>query len=184
MTFGYRARAFARVLGVATALAVAPSARADDPRFGRHDIRSLFVIGKNIDRDEVRYGIHLDPDCQPRGAEPIYAYWQQIEQGPDVVEDLNFLDRTVYGIKEQRVTKRSPEESKVLMTLKATPDRAVAVVVRRREGRCVADSIAFINAVPALLDRVFVHVAGFLKVDWVEIRGRVDGKPVVERVKH
>ena len=90
----------------------------------------------------------------------------------------------MYGIKEQRVTKRAPEESKVLMTLKATPDRMIAVLVHRRDGRCVADSIAFINAVPSFLDRVFVHVAGFLKVDWVEIRGRLNGKPVVERVKH
>ena len=166
------------------ASAWAPRASADDARFGKHDVRSLFVIGKNIDRDEVRYGVHLDEDCRPRGSEPIYAYWQQLVQGADVVEDLTFLDRTVYGIKEQRVTKRAPEESKVLMTLKATPDRMIAVLVHRRDGRCVADSIAFINAVPSFLDRVFVHVAGFLKVDWVEIRGRLNGKPVVERVKH
>ncbi len=169
---------------VVAALSWSPVVAADDARFGKHDVRSVFVIAKNIDRDEVRYGVHLDQDCAPRGPEPMHAYWQQIEQGPGVVEDLNFLDQTVYGIKEQRVTKRSAEESKVLMTLKATPDRAIAVVIHKREGRCVAEAVAFINAVPSFLDRVFVHVAGFLKVDWVEIMGRANGKQVVERVKH
>ena len=171
-------------LAITATTASATSARADDPRFGANDIRSLFVIGKNIDRDEVRYGIRLDKECVPIGSEPMYAYWQQLEQGPNVTEDLNFLDRTVYGIKTQKVVKRSPEESKVLMTLEATSERYVAVLVHRRDGKCVAESIAFINGTPSLLERVFVHVAGFLKVDWIEIRGLLNGKPVVERVKH
>jgi hypothetical protein len=165
-------------------LALAPAARADHPRFGPNDLRTLFVIGKNIDRNEVQYGIRLDQDCVPVGKEPLYAYWRQFERGPNVTEDLNFLDETVYGIKEQKVVKRAADESKVLMTLKATPDRMVAVITRRRDGKCVAESIAFINKAPALLERVFVHVAGFLKVDWIEISGLSNGNRVVERVKH
>jgi hypothetical protein len=160
------------------------AAHAGDPRFGPNDIPTLFVIGKSDDRNEVQYGIHLDKECVPIGSEPVYAYWRQLERGPNITEDLNMLDRTVYGIKEQKVLKRSPEESKVLMTLKATPERAVAVFTRRRDDKCVAESIAFINNAPARLERVFVHVAGFLKVDWIEIRGLANGKPVVERVKH
>lgn len=168
---------------LACSLVLGNVARAD-ARFGTNDIRTVFVIAKNIDRDEVQYGIHLDKDCSPVGSEPVYAYWRQLEQGPDVTEDLNLLDRTVYGIDKQGVTKRSPEESKVLMTLKATPTRGIAIVTRRREGKCVADSIAFVNGKPARLERVFVHVPGFMRVDWIEIRG-VDlatGRPVVERV--
>ena len=161
-------------------------ARADDPRFWSNDVRTLFAIGKNIDRDEVQYGIHLDKDCVPIGNEPIYAYWRQIEQGPNVTEDLNALDRTVYGIKGQWVTKRSrsaDEESKVLMTLRATSDRSIAVITRKRDGKCIADPIATINGGPARLERVFVHIAGFLSVDWIDIKGTVSGKPVVEHVK-
>jgi hypothetical protein len=167
----------------ALALAFSGRAHADDPRFWANDVRTVFVIGKNIDRDEVNYGIHLDKDCIPIGNEPIYVYWRQNEQGPNVTEDLNALDRTVYGIKGQWVTKRSPDESKVLMTLRATSERSIAVITRKRDGKCVADPIATINGAPARLDRVFVHVAGFLSVDWIEIRGVASGKPVVERVK-
>jgi hypothetical protein len=165
-------------------LALTPAAQAEDPRFGPNDIRTLFVIGKNIDRNEVHYGIRLDKDCVPVGNEPLYAYWRQVERGPNITEDLNFLDRTVYGIKEQKIVKRSPDESKILMTLKATSDRMVAVITHRRDGKCVAESIATINGKPARVERVFVHVPGFMRVDWIEIRGLdvATEKPVVERV--
>ena len=164
-------------------IAYAATAQAES-RFGPHDVRTLYEIGKNLDKNVVQYGIRLDKDCVPVGNEPIYAYWRQFEQGPEVTEDLNFLDKQGYGIKGEWVTKRSAEGSKVLMTLRAT-DRPVAILVKRSDdGRCVGDAIATINGAPAHLERVFVHVAGFLKVDWVEIRGTsvADGKPVAERV--
>lgn len=173
-----------RIVAVALALSTLSGlAAAGDPRFWANDIRTLFFIGKSDDRDEVHYGIHLDKDCMPIGNEPVYVYWQQIEQGPNVTEDLNFLDRTVYGVKSQSVTKRSPEESRVVMTLRATSDRSITVVTKKQEGQCVADSIAMIGGVPARLDRVFVHVAGWLSVDWIDIKGTVSGRPIVERVK-
>ena len=181
----------ALALGLASLFAAALSgpaktARAGGPRFGPNDIRALFAIAKNIDRDEVRYAIRLDKDCMPVGDAPLHAYWQQIEQGPDVVEDLNILDRTVYGIEGQWILKRTADESKVLMTLKATPKRGIAVITRKRDGKCVADSIATINGKPAHLESVFVHIPGFLKVDWIEIKGTdvAASQPVVERVKH
>jgi hypothetical protein len=163
---------------------LATSARADDPRFHPNDVRSVFLIGKSDDRDEVHYGIHLDKDCVPVGEQPVYAYWLQVEKGPNITEDLNLLDRSVYGVKGQSVTRRSTDESKVLMTVKAAPDRTVAIVLHKQDGKCIADPIATINSAPARLDRVFIHIAGFLRVDWVEIRGVANGKPVVERVKH
>src|SRR3954471_20616120 len=157
-------------------VAFATTAQADGSRFGANDIRTLFAIGKNLDRNEVQYGIRLDKDCLPVGDEPIYAYWRQFEQGPEVTEDLNFLDKQGYGIKGEWVTKRGAADgSKVLMTLRAT-DRPIAVIVKKNDdGKCSAEAITTINGGPAHLDRVFVHVAGFLKVDWVEIRGQKDG---------
>src|SRR5256885_5089221 len=80
-----------------------------DSRFGPHDVRTIFEIGKNLDRNVVQYGIRLDKDCVPVGDEPIYAYWRQFEKSPDATEDLNFLDKQGYGIKGEWVTKRSPE---------------------------------------------------------------------------
>jgi len=158
------------------------STAAADSRFGPNDVRTIFEIGKNLDKNVVQYGIRLDKDCVPVGDEPIYAYWRQFEKGPEVTEDLNFLDKQGYGIKGEWVTKRSPEGSKVLMTLRAT-DRAIAVIVKKNDdGKCSATAITTINGGPAQLSRVFVHVAGFLKVDWVEIQGNASGKPIVERV--
>ena len=157
---------------------------AADSRFGPNDVRTLFEIGKNLDRNVVQYGIRLDKDCVPVGDEPIYAYWRQFEKGPDVTEDLNFLDKQGYGIKGEWVVKRDPAGSKVLMTLRAT-DRPIAVLVKKNDdGKCVADTIAKINGEQAHLERVFVHVAGFLKIDWIEIRGTsvASGKPAIERV--
>lgn len=166
------------------ATALSRRADADDARFGPNDVRTVFVIGKSDDKNQVQYGIHLDKACVPIGDEPVYAYWRQLERGPDVVEDLNLLDKTVYGIRDQKVLERSPEKSKVLMTVKATPDRGIAILTRLRDGKCVAEPIAFINKEPSTLESVFVHIAGFMSVDWVEIRGQLNGKPVVERVKH
>ncbi len=160
---------------------------AADPKFGPNDLPTLFVIAKNIDRNEVQYGIHLDKDCVPVGDEPIYAYWRQFERGANVTEDLNFLDKTVYGIGGQWVLQRSADGSKVLMKVKASGERGIAILVKKNEsGKCVSDTVATIAGQRAHLDRVFVHVPGFMRVDWVEIRGTAasDHKPIVERVNH
>ncbi|MCL2778688.1 MAG: DUF4833 domain-containing protein [Polyangiaceae bacterium] len=167
---------------VSALLAASTSARAD-PRFHPSDVQSVFFIGKSDDRNQVHYGLHLDGDCVPVGEQPVYAYWLQVEKG-NVTEDLNFLDRSVYGVKGQQVAQRSVKESKVLMTVKAAPDRAIEIVIHKRDGKCIADPIATINGAPARVGSVFVHVAGWLRVDWIEIRGTANGKPVVERVKH
>jgi hypothetical protein len=175
------------MVGLVAFATIAPAARADGSRFGAHDIRTLFAIGKNLDKNEVQYGIRLDKDCLPVGDEPIYAYWRQFEQGPEVTEDLNFLDKQGYGIKGEWVTKRGADGSKVLMTLRATADRGIAVIVKKNDaGKCTSETIATINGAPARLGRVFVHVAGLLSVDWVELRGTsvATGQPAIERVKH
>ena len=44
-------------------------------------------------------------------------------------------------------------------------------------------SIATIQAKPAELRAVYAHVGGlFAGVDWIELRGAYEGKPIVERV--
>jgi hypothetical protein len=171
--------AFTLLLASATCLRFA---RASDSRFGTHDVRSVFTIGKNVDHNEVHYGIRLDPSCAAVGDAPIYAYWTYPAPRRPSTADLNWLDRTVYGIKEQRVLERSPAGSRIEMTLRPT-DRPITVVTGMRGAECVAEPITAINGVSARLDRVFVHVVGPFAVDWVEIHGSADGKPIVERVK-
>src|SRR5262245_17335361 len=113
-------RSWCALAAIAGAVTVAPSAHADESRFGPHDVRTVFAIGKNLDKNEVQYGVRLDEQCRPQSEEPMYAYWRQFEQGPEVTEDLNFLDKTAYGIKMQTVQLRSERGTKIVMTLRAT----------------------------------------------------------------
>jgi hypothetical protein len=175
------------VLGALGALSavvmIGPDAQAEG-RFGAHDVRTLFAIGKNTDKNEVQYGIRLDKDCVPMGDEPIYAYWRQYEKGPEVTEDLNFLDKTGYGIKDQKVESRGAT-SKVVMRLRATSDRSIGVYVRKEGDKCVAEPITYINSTSARLNKIHVQLSGPLSISWIEIRGvRTDNKEaIVERTK-
>jgi hypothetical protein len=177
-----------RILGavvVPTALSIlVPPAHAEG-RFGPHDVRTMFVIGKNTDRNEVQFGIRLDADCVPVSDEPIYNYWRQFEKGPEVTEDLNFLDKTGYGIKNQKVVERKTSGSKVVLTLRATSDRPIAVYVRKERAACVAEPLTYISGTSARLERIHVQLSGPLSVSYIEIRGvRSDNKqPIVERTK-
>ncbi len=163
--------------------ALAPAAQAEG-RFGPNDVRTIFVIGKNTDKNEVQFGIRLDKECVPVGDEPIYNYWRQYEKGPEVTEDLNFLDKTGYGIKDQKVETRATAGSKVTLRLKAT-DRAIAVYSRKEGDKCVAEAMTFINSTAAKLQRIHVELSGPISIKYIEIRGvRADNKqPIVERTK-
>ncbi|MFT3770241.1 MAG: DUF4833 domain-containing protein [Minicystis sp.] len=175
------ALAFGTIVGFAV---VGPTAHAEG-RFGPYDVRTMFVIGKNLDKNEVQYGIRLDKDCVPVGDEPVYAYWRQYEKGPEVTEDLNILDRTGYGIKDQKVEQRSPSGSKVMMRLRATSDRSIAIYVRKEGDKCVADPMSYISGTSALLQRIHVQLSGPLSIQYIDIRGlRADNKqPINERTK-
>ena len=172
------------LLGAAV-LGCLPGAARAEGRFGPHDVRTLFGIGKNTDRNEVQYGVRLDKDCVPVGDEPVYAYWRQYDKGPEVTADLNWLDRTGYGIKRQKVESRSPSGSKVSMTLRATSKRGIAIYVRKESNACVADALAYVSGVSARLEHIHVLLSGPISIDWIDLVGkRVDNKqPITERTQ-
>jgi hypothetical protein len=179
--------ALAAWLGLCLVSLVAPAAAHAEGRFGPYDVRTIFVIGKNTDRNEVQFGIRLDADCVPVGDEPVYPYWRQFEKGPDVTEDLNFLDKTGYGIKSQKVERPAPAGTtgRVVLRLRAASDRTIAIDVRKEGKACVADALTFLSGTAARLQRIHVQLSGPLSVDYLELRGvRVDNKqPIVERAK-
>jgi hypothetical protein len=179
-----RPRRVMAALAALLALGAAPLAHAAG-RFGPYDVRTMFVIGKNTDRNEVQFGIRLDADCVPIGDEPIYAYWRQFEKGPDVTEDLNFLDKTGYGIKGQTVEQRSASGSKVVLRLRATSDRSIAVYTRKEGNACVADAVSYISGVSSHLKRIHVQLTGPISIAYIEISGtRTDNNPpIVERAR-
>jgi hypothetical protein len=176
--------ALGTLLSVAGVAGLGPDARAEG-RFGPYDVRTLFVIGKNLDKNEVQYGIRLDKDCVPIGDEPVYAYWRVYEKNPEMTEDLNILDRTAYGIKDQRVEQRAASGSKLMMRLRATSDRSIAIYVRKDGDKCAADAMSYLSGTSAFLQRVHVQLTGPLSIDYIELRGlRADNRqPIVERTK-
>lgn len=174
-------RTAAFTFALALSIGIVADAGANESRFGPNDIQTLFGIAKNTNRNVVEYGIRLDADCKTIGNEPVYAYWRDYEKGPTVTSDLNMLDRTVYSVSRQNVVKRDDTGSRVVVVLKAATDRAIAVNVSKKDGKCVAESNAFISGTAARLDRIFVQVSGF-SYDWIELRGFANGKPIVERV--
>ncbi len=171
---------------VASLLAVVPTlGSVNEPdRFGPHDIPTLFSIGKNLDKNEVHFGLRLDAQCNPIGDAPVFAYWRQYEQGPEITEGLNLLDETGYGIRDQEVERR-PGAARVTLSLKATKDRRIIVNVKRGpDGTCVALPLAQVAGTTARLEQVYVFVAGFLRVGYVELRGVLpNGAPITERAK-
>jgi len=170
---------------VLAALPLVLGQQAAQSRFGPHDVRAVFVIGKSDDRNQVQYGIRLDAECVPVGDEPVYAYWRNYEKGGELTEDLNWMDRKAYAVKGQWVRERSPAGSKVLLTLKATDERGIAIMTKKQDGKCVAEAVATIDGQPAKLEKIFLQLKGWASVDYIDISGvRLStGKPVTERVK-
>jgi hypothetical protein len=181
----HRRRAFGLLSSLVAAIVVAGADAGAETRFGPHDVRTLFAIGKNTDKNEVQYGIRLDAQCLPVGDEPVYAYWRQYEKGPEITADLNWLDRTGYGIAKQRVEQRSAAGSRVVMSLRATSDRSIAIQVHKGEKACEAEAISYIARVPSKLDRIHVQLTGPLSIAWIDIRGARldDGRAISERTK-
>lgn len=169
------------VLPLAVLLATATSHA--QPRFGPQDVRTVFHIAKSDDRNRVDYGIHLDEQCQPRGANPIYAYWHRFEPGQATYGALNAFDTRVYGIASQRVHTRSERGTWTEMRINALSDLRILVLTQRTAEGCIARARIPVNSRPVFVDRVFVQLSGPFSVEHVEFHG-VDAStsaPVSER---
>ena len=168
-------------LWACTILGVALDANADDAvRFGPNDVASVFHISKSENRNEVHYGIRLDEHCAPaQGA--VFAYWRELEKGPNETSQLLAVEQPAYGIARQQMT-----HGKVRLTLRALPSRTVIIEPKKGEdGRCTAVAHMEIAGAPARLDRVFAQIAWPAGVDWLQLEGAAepDGHPVRERVQ-
>jgi hypothetical protein len=182
MAFRWRAVA----LATAILLWVGPItfALASAVDFGEHDIRSVFRIEKSQNRNQVHYGVHLSEACVPLTDAPVYAYWRELEKGPNVVLPLLAIEHNAYGIDVQRVQARVVTAGRVMIRLRALPSRDVAIESYRDEMRmCQARAITSIDGQKAVLDSVFAQV-GMLSVDWIRLQGHtLYGQPVREVIR-
>jgi hypothetical protein len=170
--------------GALAALApIAGRARAGSAGTQARSVRSVFLVAKSENRNEVHYGVSLDESCAPAGGAPVFAYWQMRERGPLSTEPLLRFEQPAYGLGTQAIVSRSTRGGRVVVTLNAVPHRAIAIDSSAEDDGCHAEARATIEGVSATLTRVFVQLSWPFGVDHVLIEGRTDaGKGVRERL--
>jgi hypothetical protein len=188
------ALALACALAAAAALVV-PMARGDDREEG--GTRTLFFIAKSENRNQVHYDVHLDRECAPVGAAPVFAYWRMLEHGPRAIEPLLPRELGAYGFGQQRVIARDHQGGRVSITLAALASRPIVVEshhVPRMESHastdetadssCASSAYTAIAGVDATLTSVFVQLRWPFGVESLTLRGRTTpgGGPVSERI--
>jgi hypothetical protein len=170
---------FAWVLGAAAALLV-PFAHAGAER----DVRSVFFVAKSENRNQVHYGVHVDPGCAPVGPAPVFGYWRMFEHGPLATEPLLARETRAYGFSGERVLAKDPEGGRVLVVLAALERRPILVETHSTGGACVATATTAIGGIPASLSSVFAQLRWPFGVDSLTLTGRAlaDGRIVRERI--
>ena len=162
-------------LGLAAAPAAAPKQQA-------HTLSlSLFTIGKSQNKNQVQYAVHVDGQCVPVSAAPVFAYWRMLELGPNRVEPLLPREVGAYGPASQLVTTRGADGGKIRLVLRALHDRPIVVETRRAaDGTCGALATVSIADSSAHLFNVYVKLTWHLSVDYLLLRGwSIDGTRVL-----
>jgi hypothetical protein len=147
-------------------------------------IPSAFFVAKSENRNQVHYGVRVDASCAPVGTQPVFVYWRMLERDPRATEPLLSREEGAYGLSEQRVLDRGDDGGRVLVRLRALPDRSIAIATHRQEGACRAEATTVISGGPASLTRVFAQLRWPFGVDYLELAGRSleDGHAVHERL--
>jgi hypothetical protein len=166
---------------LAAAASIAGTARSDPP----HDVASVFFVAKSENRNQVHYGVRLDPTCAPAGAAPVFVYWRMLEHGPAATEPLLSREMPAYGLADQHVVERRADGGRVVVRLRALPDRLIEITTVAREGQCDVSATTPIDGTPAALASVFVQLRWPFGVDHLLLSGRSlsDGHPLRERLE-
>jgi len=142
----------------------------------------MFHISKSENRNQVHYGLHLTEGCLPLGPSPVFAYWRDLEVGPDQTSPLLDHEQPAYGITPGQRVSRVGGRSTVHFVLRAFPDRELVAAPRGRKGRCTALVHTRITKVPAVLARIHLELGFLWSISSLTIEGRAldDGTPVRE----
>jgi hypothetical protein len=164
----------ALALGVTLLFSLQPIALAFAVKveFSETDIRSVFHIAKSEDSSQVHYGIHLDENCLPKGEQPVFVYWRELEKGLDVTSHLLAIEQPAYGIRQQRVEVRMRAGGRIMLRLEVLPDRAIAIEsFRDSRGNCIARGVIEIERRLAILQSVYVKRSMLYSVEKAELTG-------------
>ena len=169
---------------VAAVTITASSALAGDPDFGPQDVPTVFFFSKSDDRNRVDYGLRLDAACLPVGEEPLFPYWREFESEPPGLKthSLKFFEYAAYGISEQRI-KKTEGRADITVKLKAFPREIVITTEKGPDGKCAVTPRSVIAATPNVeLVSAFIKLKSGWSVEYVEVKGRVNGKGLSERL--
>jgi hypothetical protein len=165
-------------------LATAGLAYAQQATFADgNDPKSVFVIAKNQNKNQVHYGVRVDQTCKVLGANPVYGYWRMLQQNGEI-EPILSGEIPAYGVHPAQRIERGAEATMVHIRLNAVPDRELVVVVRRIAGRCVAEAVTSIGGTEARLRWVYVRFVWPFAVDYILLHASrtSDGATVEERL--
>jgi hypothetical protein len=172
------------LLILASAALVSPVAWPAGPEPGDRSVHSVFFVAKSENRNEVHYGIALDPTCAPAGSAPVFAYWRMRERGPLATEPLLSREVSAYGVAEPQRVERGVRGGRVVFRLNALPRRSIAIDSAPVGQACTATASVMIGGTAAALTSVFVQLRWPFGVDYLELSGRsgADGRAVRERL--
>jgi hypothetical protein len=160
-------------LGVVFALAAA-SARAGDPAFGPNDVPTVFFFSKSDDHNRVDYGLRLDDACMPVGAEPLFPYWREFDDGGNGkrTHSLKFFEYAGYGVSDQQI-KKAGGKANIKVQLKALPREINITTEKGADGKCAVSARAVIAKNPETeLVSCFIKLKTGWTVDYVDVRGK------------
>lgn len=148
-------------------------------------VRSVFFIAKSENKNQVHYGVRVDAQCRVKGSEPVYGYWRDLEEGPQVTSKLLAQEQPAYGVTRPRKIENGAQGGKVLFGLRGFPDRSITIQTFAHDGECKAWAMTEIKKTPAILRSLYVELGFLFSIDYVILRGvRIgDGGPVQEKVE-
>jgi hypothetical protein len=150
---------------------------------GPDDVRSVFFIARNKNKNQVHYGVHLDAKCDPVGPEPVFGYWQMLERRGEI-EAMLGMEKPAYGLAESQRVERHGDSTTIGIRLRAFPERPLLVTVKRSHGRCEASATTAIAGFESRLHWIYVKLRWPFGIGQVLVRGSADGRPVEELIEN
>ena len=138
--------------------------------FGSRDARSVFIVTKSENKNQVHYGVHLDALCKPIGSAPVFGYWRMLE-GRGEIEPILPLEEAAYGVSDGQTIERGLDTTTIRMKLRAFSHRPLAIVVKRINGRCDAVATGKIAGTDARILSVHVKLRWPFGIEYLLVRG-------------
>jgi hypothetical protein len=150
--------------------------------FAASDVRSMFHISKSQNRNQVHYGLRLNAQCVPTSASPVFAYWRELEQGPDHLSELLDREQTPYGVAPGQVVSMRRGKARVEFRLRPFPDRALVASPRSRARGCAASVVTNVAGRPAVLESIHVAIGFLWQVESITITAHTTANEVLREV--